>query len=68
VRHAVGDRPFDQRQDFGRGDLDHPHAFSANFIYDVPFFKKQEGIVGHVLGGWQLGLISSLSDGVPIMP
>ncbi len=38
----------------GRSGLDRPHAFSANFIYDAPFFREQRGVVGHLLGGWQL--------------
>jgi hypothetical protein len=38
----------------GRSGLDRPHAFAANFIYDVPYFREQRGVVGHLLGGWQL--------------
>jgi hypothetical protein len=34
--------------------LHRPHIFAANFIYDVPFFKSQQGWKGHLLGGWQL--------------
>jgi outer membrane receptor protein involved in Fe transport len=48
--------------------LDRPHAFSANFIYDVPFFKKQEGIVGHLLGGWQFNGTYVLTSGSPFTP
>ena len=39
--------------EYSTSNLDRPHAFSANFIYDVPLFKEQHGVVGHVLGGWQ---------------
>ena len=35
-------------------NLDRPHAFSMNWVYDVPFYKDQRGVVGHLLGGWQL--------------
>ncbi|HEV7680633.1 MAG TPA: carboxypeptidase regulatory-like domain-containing protein [Pyrinomonadaceae bacterium] len=38
----------------GNSGLDRPHAFAGNFIYDVPYFREQRGVVGHVLGGWQL--------------
>jgi hypothetical protein len=48
--------------------LDRPHAFSANFIYDVPFFKEQRGVVGHLLGGWQLNGVYVLTSGVPFTP
>ncbi|MFL6229812.1 MAG: carboxypeptidase regulatory-like domain-containing protein [Pyrinomonadaceae bacterium] len=48
--------------------LDRPHVFSANFIYDVPFFKSQEGIVGHLLGGWQLNGTYILTSGATFTP
>jgi outer membrane receptor protein involved in Fe transport len=48
--------------------LDRPHAFSANFIYDAPFFKEQRGVVGHLLGGWQLNGVFVLTSGVPYTP
>jgi hypothetical protein len=48
--------------------IDRRHAFSANFIYEVPFFKEQKGIVGHVLGGWQLNGVYVLVSGEPYTP
>jgi hypothetical protein len=48
--------------------LDRPHAFSANFIYDVPFYKEQRGFVGHMLGGWQLNGTYVLTSGSPFTP
>lgn len=48
--------------------LDRPHAFSANFIYDAPFFKEQRGVVGKLLGGWQLNGVYVLTSGVPFTP
>jgi outer membrane receptor protein involved in Fe transport len=48
--------------------LDRPHAFSTNFIYDVPFFKEQRGVVGHLLGGWQLNGVYVLTSGTPYTP
>ncbi|PYS93476.1 MAG: hypothetical protein DMF64_04535 [Acidobacteria bacterium] len=48
--------------------LDRPHAFSANFIYDVPYFREQRGIVGHLLGGWQLNGTYFLTSGATFTP
>jgi len=48
--------------------LDRPHAFSANFIYDLPMMKEQRGIVGHLLGGWQLNGVYVLTSGEPYTP
>jgi len=48
--------------------IDRPHALSANFIYDVPYWKEQRGVVGHLLGGWQLNGVFVLTSGVPYTP
>jgi Carboxypeptidase regulatory-like domain len=34
--------------------LDYPHQWSMLFYEQLPFFKEQHGLVGHVLGGWSL--------------
>jgi hypothetical protein len=49
-------------------NLHRPHAFSANFIYDVPWFKDQRGFIGHVLGGWQFNGTYLLTSGSRYTP
>lgn len=49
-------------------NLHRPHAFSASFIYDIPFFKEQRGFVGHLLGGWQLNGVQVITSGNPYTP
>jgi len=49
-------------------NLNRPHAFSASFIYDLPFFREQRGLVGHVLGGWQLNGVQVITSGNPYTP
>lgn len=44
-------------------NLNRPHAFSANFIWDVPWFKEQRGVIGHLLGGWQVNGTYILTSG-----
>ncbi|HST51316.1 MAG TPA: hypothetical protein VLJ61_04825, partial [Pyrinomonadaceae bacterium] len=48
--------------------IDRPHAFSANFLYDIPIFKEQRGFVGHALGGWQVNGVYILTSGEPYTP
>lgn len=48
--------------------IDRPNAFSLNFIYDVPFKKEQHGVVGHLLGGWQVNGVYVLTSGEPFTP
>jgi hypothetical protein len=53
-------------QDYGPAQFDRRHILSINYIYAIPFFKKQEGILGQVLGGWQLAGIVSAGSGLPL--
>jgi Carboxypeptidase regulatory-like domain len=53
------------RLDRGRATLDRRHIFTANYIYDVPWFNKRHDFVGNVLGGWELSGIVSFQTGVP---
>ncbi|MDQ3802839.1 MAG: carboxypeptidase-like regulatory domain-containing protein [Acidobacteriota bacterium] len=61
--------PFDiDEGEYGRSALDRPHAFSMNFIYDLPFHREQRGFVGHLLGGWQLNSTYVITSGRPYTP
>jgi hypothetical protein len=48
--------------------LDRRHILSVNYVYELPFFNKQEGFVGKVLGGWQANGIVSYNTGLPFTP
>jgi outer membrane receptor protein involved in Fe transport len=48
--------------------IDRKHAFSANFIWEMPWMKEQKGILGHILGGWQLNGVYLLVSGEPYTP
>ncbi|HEV8588955.1 MAG TPA: carboxypeptidase regulatory-like domain-containing protein [Pyrinomonadaceae bacterium] len=47
---------------------DRRHASSINALWDIPFFKKQEGFTGHFLGGWQVNGTYVLASGRPWTP
>lgn len=49
----------------GRSPLDRTHVITVNGIYELPFYKEQQGFVGKVLGGWQLSGIYSYQTGSP---
>ena len=40
--------------------FDRRQAGSINAIWDLPFYKDQKGILGRVLGGWQIKIIVCL--------
>jgi outer membrane receptor protein involved in Fe transport len=48
--------------------LDRPHVLSTNFIWDMPWMKEQKGIVGHLMGGWQINGTYILTSGATYTP
>ncbi|MEE8585062.1 MAG: hypothetical protein V3T83_09450, partial [Acidobacteriota bacterium] len=54
--------------DYGRSIFDARHRFTANFIYEAPFFRDSAGFAKIVLGGWQINGVFSLQSGMPFTP
>lgn len=52
--------------DYGPSALNQPQTFITNYVYDLPFFKQQQGIVGHLLGGWELSGITAINSGMSL--
>lgn len=66
---AIAANPFDlKNRERGLSGNDRRHASALNFIWDVPMYKNQKGLVGHVLGGWQLNGTYNLASGRPFTP
>jgi hypothetical protein len=57
--------PYDIRIEYQRASLDRRHVFNVNYIYELPFFKSQNGFTGKVLGGWQFSGIAVYNSGLP---
>lgn len=60
--------PQNQATEYGPSDFDVPHYFTFTGMYDLPFFRKQEGLAGHLLGGFQLSTVFTASSGFPWTP
>ncbi len=52
--------------EYGRAQQDRRHVFSANYVYALPFLREQKGIVGKVLGGWEVSGIVQANSGLPL--
>jgi len=65
---AVAQNSYDRRADRARSSFDRPHRLTGNFVYELPFFRDQNGFVGHVLGGWQINSFFTLQSGSPFSP
>jgi hypothetical protein len=48
--------------------LNIPNAFTVNFVEQLPFFREQHGLLGHVLGGWALSADYIWASGQPYTP
>jgi hypothetical protein len=48
--------------------LDFRHHWSIAFVEEIPFFRSQKGVLGHILGGWGVSGTSILSSGQPFTP
>ncbi len=62
---AVPQDSFNRRADRARSSYDRPHRFTGNFVYEFPFFREQQGLAGHFLGGWQANAFFTLQSGTP---
>src|SRR5437660_4182777 len=55
----------DLRGNYGPCIADRRHVVTGNFVWDIPNFRAQKGIVGHVLGGWELSGVQTFQTGLP---
>src|SRR5439155_18221460 len=52
---AGAQNPFDvDRGERSLSGLDFRHVVSMYFNYDLPWYQNQQGILGHMLGGWSV--------------
>src|SRR5262249_57703499 len=51
--------------EYGRSQQGRRQIFTANYVYELPFFRSQQGLLGHVAGGWEFSGIVTFQSGVP---
>ncbi len=62
-RGTANTNTYDPRLDYGPTTLNTPNIFIANYVYELPFFREQHGLLGHTLGGWEISGITSVESG-----
>ena len=66
---AIPQNPFDSTKgERGLSAFDQRHNFTTNFVYELPFYRNQKGLVGKALGGFQFSGIVRLASGRPYTP
>jgi hypothetical protein len=65
---AIVQDSFNRRADRARSTFDRPHRIAGNFVYELPWYRNQQGLAGRLLGGWQINSAFSLQSGAPFTP
>lgn len=52
--------------DRGSATTSIPQVLIFNYVYDLPFFKSQQGFLGKTLGGWEVSGITTMQSGFPV--
>lgn len=52
--------------EYGPAAADRRHMFNFNAVYALPFFYEQRGLVGHLLGGWEVSGLGYFNTGLPL--
>jgi len=46
--------------------FDRTHRASFTYVYQLPWYKEQNGALGHLLGGWEVSGVTTFESGVPL--
>jgi hypothetical protein len=66
---AVSQNPLDlTRAERGNSGFDARHVFTANFLWELPFMREQKGVLGRIIGGWQVNGVLLVQAGRPFTP
>ena len=49
--------------EYGPTPQDRTNIFNASFVYPLPFYRGEQGLTGHLLGGWETSGIVSYGSG-----
>jgi Carboxypeptidase regulatory-like domain len=55
-------------QEHGLSGLDFRHAWTLSAYEELPFYRSQPGILGHILGGWGVAGTYFITSGQPYTP
>ncbi|MGA2252215.1 carboxypeptidase regulatory-like domain-containing protein [Terracidiphilus sp.] len=62
-RANVATNTYNFHLDYGPSTYNQPQTFTANYVYDLPWFRQQHGFTGKVLGGWEASGITQFWSG-----
>jgi len=60
------DDPFNLNTMYGVQGFDRTYVYNIFAVYEPPFYKNQQGVIGHILGGWDISPIFTAGSGAPL--
>jgi hypothetical protein len=58
--------PFNLNNMYGLQNFDRKFVFNVLALIDDPWYKTQQGFIGHIAGGWSLAPILAIGSGAPL--
>ena len=58
--------PFNVGEMYGLQSWDRKFVYNTFLVYQPPYFKNQQGVLGHLLGGWNFSPIFAAGSGAPL--
>ena len=58
--------PLDLAAEYAIARTDRTHVFTANYVYELPFFRDSGPLLKATLGGWQVSGITQMWSGQPV--
>jgi Carboxypeptidase regulatory-like domain len=58
--------PYDLNRAYGLAGFDRKFVYNLFFVYQPRYYTGQQGIAGHILGGWTFSPIFTAGTGIPV--
>ena len=58
--------PYDRSDQRGPADFSRSNRVIANYIYDFPSFRQNQGFTGRALSGWGVAGVTTIQSGLPM--
>lgn len=62
-RGSLSTYSYNFKMDYGPSSYNQPHTFTANYVYDLPWYRGEQGFMGKVAGGWEVSGITQFLSG-----
>jgi hypothetical protein len=52
--------------EYGRSTIDRTNILTVDGIWELPWYRDQKGVVGRIVGGWEISGVYALNSGLPL--